>query len=378
MFRVFSALLLTALIGASVVTPVARAQDPEPPKPTEKPAEAPAAKSYDSYEALFDEFDKRRNVLITKLERLQAEPNPARDAMQAAEAELIKLDGEYVDALRAYVAGHTGAEDLLPARFELAVTLSRLDDRLAEAVLAAEDFLKSHADSELAADARFIMGQTLFRVAGRENDALAALEGFLEKHPDRQEADAVRMLRIRTLLFMDKVEDAKRSLQTLLKQERVTKDEGAQAFLNDQLAALDWVGRELPAFALTDLAGKAISRDDLKGKPILLFFWDSSSGACLGELPFIQEAIRLYGEKLTVLGISVNESLPALEQYIERNADAIGFRNVWIDRDAENTLVKKLDVGLIPFNVLVRADGSIYRYDVRSDDMLRYAALMTR
>jgi hypothetical protein len=56
----------------------------------------------------------------------------------------------------------------------------------------------------------------------------------------------------------------------------------------------------------------------------------------------------------------------------------VKFKNVWIAREAENTLVRKLSVSLIPFNVLVDRDGKIYRYDVRSDDMLRYAELLTK
>lgn len=368
-FRVLTTALLTALTVCVVIPGTTVAQ--ESPAPAE-------IKGFATYESLFDHFDKRRNVLITKLERLQGEQRPSAEAMQAAEAELVSLDVEYANALRVYIKDYPTAKDVLPARFELAVTLSRMDDKLLDAVRAAEDFLASHADSELVPDARFIMAQTLFRIAGREHDALAALELFLEKHPDRQEADAVRMLRVRTLLFLDKVADAKRSLSLLLKQDRVKEDEQAEAFLNDQLTALDWVGRELPAFETADLAGKPVSRDSLKGKPVLLFFWDSTSGACLGELPFIQEAIKQHGEKLVVLGVSVNESRAALEQWLARNAESITFRNIWIDRDAENTLVKKLDVGLIPFNVMLRADGTVYRYDVRSDDMLRYAAILTK
>jgi hypothetical protein len=74
----------------------------------------------------------------------------------------------------------------------------------------------------------------------------------------------------------------------------------------------------------------------------------------------------------------VNESRTAFEQWLERNNDKVKFKNVWIAREAENTLVRKLSVSLIPFNVLVDRDGKIYRYDVRSDDMLRYAELLTK
>jgi hypothetical protein len=230
----------------------------------------------------------------------------------------------------------------------------------------------------LIADVRFLKAQTLFRVAGRESDALAALEAFIEKHADREEAPAVRMMRVRTLLFMDRVSDARRSLRALLDSDAVKQDEDAIDFLEGQLESLDWIGRELPDFHLTAIGGGEVSRAGFAGKPLLLTVWDSTSSACLGELPYIQEAHKRFGEKMNFLGISVNESRTAFEQWLARNKEQLTFQNAWIDRGAENTLTRKLNVSLVPFNVLVNAEGRIYRYDVRSDDMMRYAEIATK
>jgi peroxiredoxin len=264
----------------------------------------------------------------------------------------------------------------MPARFELAIATSRLEDRLEQSIIAADDFLKNHADSELAPDMRFVRAQTLFRIKGREKDALAALDDFLARHEDRQEADTVRMMRIRTLLFLDKVGDARSSLQALLGTKHVKDDPEAKEFLEGQLANLGWIGREMPAFSLMDVKGQTRASADYAGKPMLLLVWDSTSGACLDELPFVQDAHTRFGDKINFLSISVNESKPALDQWLDRNPDAVKFPTVWMDRDEANTLVKKLDVSLIPFLVLVDAKGKVYRYDVRSDDMLRYAEML--
>jgi hypothetical protein len=211
---------------------------------------------------------------------------------------------------------------------------------------------------------------------GREDEALKVMEGFLEKHPERNEADAVRMMRVRTMLFVDRVEDARRALATLLRSERVREDDEAREYLQGQLDALDWIGRELPAFHLPDTRGETVSSVDFTGKPTLLFIWDTTSAACLGELPFVQEARKRFGDKLRVVGISVNESRAAFEQWLQRNEEAVDFPNIWVDREQEGTPIKRLNVTMIPFNVLLGKDGKVYRYDVRSDDMLRYAAAM--
>lgn len=340
--------------------------------------ETPEAKTYASYEELFDDFDKQREVLLTKWDRLREQRTVTPEELAAVENELKALDARYAASLEAYIGANADAKDVMPARFELIVSLSRLEDRLERAVAISDDFIRLHDDSELIADVRFIRGQTLFRIEGREADALQAFDDFLKLHADRSEADPVRMLRVRTLMFLNRVADARRSLTALLASDIVKEDEDARAFLTTQVENLDWIGRDLPEFKLTDLAGKPQTKADLAGKPSLILVWDSTRPACLGELPFVQEAFKRYGEKLNFLSIGVNESKPALEQWLARNEDAIKFPTVWIDRDEENSLIKKLNIGAIPFLILVDAEGKIFRYDVRSDDMLRYTAAMAK
>jgi len=335
-------------------------------------------KSFSGYNELFDHFDKRRKVLITRFERLREKERVEPEDLRKAEDELVALDREYCAALRTYVDEHPGANDLMPARFEMTVSLSRLEDRLEDALKAADEFLRHHADAELAADARFVKAQTLFRIAEREVEALAALEQFIEKHGERPEADAARMMRVRTLMLLDRTADARRALEALLKSDKVKGDDAARAHIQGLLDALDWVGRDVPQFELADTAGKPVKTADLAGKPALLFVWDTTSEPCLGELPFVLQAQKQHGEKLAILGVSVNESRTALEQWLARQKETVKFRNVWIDRAEEGTLLKKLAVRAIPFNILLDAQGKVYRYDVRSDDMLRYVARLAK
>lgn len=359
---ILPAILVLACFGVPVVSQEA------PGNSTEE------KKGYASYEELFDDFDEERQALLTKWDRLREQRDVKPEQIKKIEDELKALDVKYADALETYIQGHPTARDLLPARFELAVALSRIDEKLERAVEVCDTFLKNHDDSDLAGDIRFLKGQTLFRIEGKEEDALKALDAFLDKHPNRQDSDAARMMRIRTLMFVNKVDEAKRSLDALLRLDRVKEDEEAKEHLETLKYALDWVGRDLPDFKRPDLKGETRSAENLKGKPTLLFVWDSNSGACLGELPFVQEAFKQHAEKVNFLSISVNESKPALEQWLERNPEAIKFPTVWIDREEENSVLRKLDVNLIPFLVLVDANGKVYRYDVRSDDMLRYVA----
>lgn len=342
------------------------------------PATEEKPKTYAKYDDLFDDFQKRRDVLYTRFERIQQSERVAPEDLERVEGEMRALDREYAGALRAYIGANPDAADLMPARHELVVTWSRLEDRLEQAVAAADEFLEKHADAELAGDVRFMKAQALFRITGREGDTLAAIDQFIEKDAEHTHMPVARAMRVRTLLFMNRVDEARSQLRSLLERPEVKEDEEAQQHLRSQLEALDWISRDLPDFSLQTISGSSASKADFAGKPLLLVIYDSTSPACLGELPYIEEAGKTFGEKLSVFGVSINESRTAFEQWLERNKERIKFKNAWIDREQEGTLLRKLDVTLIPFNVLVDAEGKIYRYDVRSDDMLRYAELLTK
>ncbi|MHC4840039.1 MAG: redoxin domain-containing protein [Planctomycetota bacterium] len=339
-------------------------------------ASKPAA--YANYDALFDAFDKRRQVLVTKLDALRSRKESTPEDIQKLQGKMVELDVEYAASLKKYVSDHPKAKDLMPARFERAVTLSRLEDKLLDAVTAANEFLEHHADSDLAADVRYVLAQSLFRIPGREEDALKAMDTFLESHKERREADSVRMMRVRTMLFLDRVDDAKKELDAIAKLPTVKNDKGANAFIQGQRAALDWVGTELPGFSLTSTDGSAIEATELEGKPALIYFWDSTSNACLNELGFVQSIQKKHGESMNVIGISINESKTAFEQWIKRQKEKPAFRNAWVDRTANGSILKKLDIKVIPFSVLVDSRGKIYRYDVRSDDLLRYTPKLVK
>ncbi len=335
-------------------------------------AQTETPKSFESYNKLFDHFQERREALFTKLRRAESE-KAGKERMQELDSELRELDESYVDALKTYIDDHPGSDDLAAARFERVVSLSRLPNRFDDTLAACADFLTNHVDHELAGDVRFIRVQVLFRSAGKESEAIKQIEDFLKRYPKRPDSDAVRMMRVRTLLFLDRVEDARGVLRNLLEQDRVRKDKDAKANLQRQLDNLDWVGRKITDFTLAKIGEGKITRDDLLGKPAVLFVWDSTSEVCRAELSYVQQSHAAADEKYRVVGISVNESKPALEQWLKKNPKAATFDQTWVDRDMEGTLVRKLNLSMIPFNVLLDAQGKVYRYDVRSDDLLRYA-----
>ena len=61
----------------------------------------------------------------------------------------------------------------------------------------------------------------------------------------------------------------------------------------------------MPAFTLTDLEGKVIARDDLKGRVVAVEFWATWCPPCRGTLQWLRELKARYGDRLAVLAVAV-------------------------------------------------------------------------
>lgn len=99
-----------------------------------------------------------------------------------------------------------------------------------------------------------------------------------------------------------------------------TSDNNATIALGDVSSPL--VSKPAPNFTLPLLNenGAKLNLADLKGKPVILNFWDSACGPCNDEAPFLQKtAMRLQGQGVVFLGINsldrTSEALKFLQKY---------------------------------------------------------------
>lgn len=75
-----------------------------------------------------------------------------------------------------------------------------------------------------------------------------------------------------------------------------------------RLGALLEVGREAPRFELSSTAGKSIVLHQLRGRVVLLSFWNSWAEPCKRSLPVIEDLAKKYAEDpVTVVGINAYE-----------------------------------------------------------------------
>ncbi len=92
--------------------------------------------------------------------------------------------------------------------------------------------------------------------------------------------------------------DLSRMIQLLIEGQKDAARAAAPAPDAPELAAL-------PAFTLTDLDGRPITREDLAGRVVLVEFWATWCPPCRGTLHWLGELKRRYGDRAVVLAVAI-------------------------------------------------------------------------
>ena len=98
-------------------------------------------------------------------------------------------------------------------------------------------------------------------------------------------------------------------------------------FLTTPVWAIE-VGEPLPQFSLRTFAGESVSTSALKGKPVLVVFWNTWCAVCMHELPQIDRLVKSVGsEKLTILAINtaINDSEKKAWKYWQKKGFGFSF-----------------------------------------------------
>lgn len=106
------------------------------------------------------------------------------------------------------------------------------------------------------------------------------------------------------------------------------------------------------------LEGKSLSLDSYKGKVVLLDFWATWCGPCVGELPNVQTNYKTYHSKgFDIVAVSLDEEKDALTNFIK--AKAMPWPQIFDGKGWEAGDAKAYGVQAIPFSLLIGKDGKI-------------------
>lgn len=111
--------------------------------------------------------------------------------------------------------------------------------------------------------------------------------------------------------------------------------------------------RLAPLFTSFDINKKRISLTDYQGKYVLINFWASWCGPCLGEMPMLQKINQQYSDKLQIISISNDSDTVAFAKAIKQ------YKMNWINIYGDDGLIDKYGRTPIPALYLLDRDGKV-------------------
>jgi thiol-disulfide isomerase/thioredoxin len=137
----------------------------------------------------------------------------------------------------------------------------------------------------------------------------------------------------------------------------------------------EMINEPAPQFTLTDLEGKKVSLADLKGKIVIVDFWATWCGPCIGSFPGMQKALNIWKDKgVEFLFVNTWENAPEASKddvnWKKKNASDFIKKNNYTFRvlmDEESKVVADFKVSGIPTKFILDKNGKI-RFKVVGSD----------
>ncbi len=114
-------------------------------------------------------------------------------------------------------------------------------------------------------------------------------------------------------------------------------------------------GSELPDLIFSDPAGKDVTLDSFRGKPLLVNLWATWCGPCVAEMPMLDSLAANYKAKgLVVLTVSQDTGdAKAVAAFFQKK----GLAHLSAYRDPDNQLGFHYATGVLPTTILYDRDG---------------------
>lgn len=127
-----------------------------------------------------------------------------------------------------------------------------------------------------------------------------------------------------------------------------------------------------PDFTVYDIDGNARNLSEFKGKPVILNFWASWCGPCVGEMPEFQTFYEKYGQDIHFVLVNLTDGQQETVQTASAFVSGQGYTfPVYFDTDMD--AAAKYGVNAVPVSYFIDADGYFVAWaqGALTEDMLR-------
>lgn len=135
-------------------------------------------------------------------------------------------------------------------------------------------------------------------------------------------------------------------------------------------------GEEMRDFTGELVGGGELKLSDLKGKVILLNFWATWCGPCVGEMPAFPKLVEKYGDDLALVTVNVGEDAETIQEFLDKNS----YSDLTVFLDEDYAISDLYPSDGIPYTIIIDREGVISAIElgaVDADTMLdKYSSLI--
>ncbi len=209
-----------------------------------------------------------------------------------------------------------------------------------------------------------------------ETDLAPALKEFddlIQEHKGEKTEDVANIVRMKAMLYVEVIKDTDKGVEILKQLKKDYPDTQAGKIADSIIANVEArkkyaVGATFPDFNEKDLEGKPLSIANYKGKLVLVDFWATWCGPCVGELPNVLKTYEKYHSKgFEIIGVSLDNDRDKLTQFIKDKG--VTWRQYFDGKGWQNKLARQYGIDSIPATFLLDGTGKILARDLRGEEL---------
>ncbi len=368
-------LMLTAV---ALTAPIHAQDDAPPPKPDTAEATADDAEVDErfiipegaSVAELFEFIDKTKSITPTKRdpESIAALAKQVFPTIIAA-ADLVLEKSKDPDELARAVK----------AQFDAYGILVRFDPSSRDKVKTLAETYAAHESPELAATAvGFLLNEKASGLRNSTEEEAKAISAetldFLKRFGPSKQTYSTTAGIARNLAYSDHPQIAADLYESMAPIFRDAEDESLAETAESMLGSarrLRLLGNSIEVFGTT-ADGQPFEWSDYRGKVVLVDFWASWCGPCIGELPNMKKNLKLYADKgFEIVGINMDSTRDAYEKCVE--SKEITWVNLVSEEEGKTgwkaPMATHYGITGIPTAILVDQEGKVVSLNARGKEL---------